>query len=682
MKNKIHTTTCYSQPVTEPVEVIEEFHHTNYSVTSSLSRSHSLIRKLPHWLIFLFISLTGYAQNYEWQWAVSGGSPNGNESSPTGMNYLSEQIYDVKIGNDGNYYYIATMKGLNLTQLDGQPVTVYNQSLGSEPDIFLFSTTCDGQIRWSQAIGGGINDTAYNLVLDSNDNVYVGAYVRNVPIQFDGRAVHFSPTDSLPLPVPNNTDPYGLIPQEGYKTLYLLKYDHNGVFKKKKALQGDTTMIDGMLSQILDLAIDSQDRLHFIVGLKKGTHLDGNVTVPAQYASDPSMGIQGDYQYYLGIYDNNLDYVNSMLLPIDGRLSIPTIRFAYDENLNRYYLAGMRTEAISAPPIPLTYDGDAFEERSFILAFSGTDGGEVWRREIYSQAASSSSVAADNMITSLLVDTDSNVYIAGRLWANEVNNTPEPIKIYDPSDTQVTPYIFTPGIDYKIPSVVKFNSSGVVQWAKTPTAYAANHTTGAYTEVKGLAFRYNEIALGTGTGYFVWDNFVQNPAQFHASDPTLMRFDKQTANTVGMDTIDSPADYSGYITAVAVDNDGNYVTGGAFQAVLFTNNANLNQLVSSGGNDFFVAKLAASVCGTPVSTEEFNTIAINVYPNPTANIVNVETTEPLAGYTIYDALGRVIRESMFGNSNQINLETASNGVYFIKVTTTNGNVGTVKVVKE
>ncbi|MEG0916052.1 MAG: hypothetical protein RSF68_03470 [Myroides sp.] len=67
-------------------------------------------------ILLILFSTPATAQQYNWDWAVSGGSPNDNESSSTGMNYLSEQIYDVKIGSDGNYYFIATMKGLNLTR--------------------------------------------------------------------------------------------------------------------------------------------------------------------------------------------------------------------------------------------------------------------------------------------------------------------------------------------------------------------------------------------------------------------------------------------------------------------------------------------------------------------------------------------------------------------------------------
>lgn len=597
------------------------------------------------------------------------------------MLYNSEQIYDVKTGSDGNYYFIATMKGLNLTQLNGQPVTTYNSSLGGN-DIFIFSTTCDGQVRWSQAIGGqGPLDSAYNLALDSNDNVYVGAYVTGGSTY----SLHFSPdpTDDV-TPFPANMD--------AHKRIYLVKYDSNGVFQGKKALQGTVNQANRE-AQISDIVIKN-DTIHFIASFLNGTHLDSNVIVPSNYQYIPGNGYT--MQFHLAQYDTDLNYVNSMVLPISPDSSFPfsgSTRFAYDENLNIYYLAGMRSIA-NESPIPLTYDGNPFIERSYILAFNGIgsttgiDGEEVWRREIYSQAASSNTSAADNIINSLLIDDNSNVYIAGRLWANKVNNTPEPIKIYDPTDTQVVPYIFTPGIDYKIPTVIKFsynnNNEVSVQWAKTPTAYAANRTTGAYTEVKGLASRGNEIALGTGTAYFIWDNFVQNPAQFHAPSPALIRFDTQTGNTVGMHTIESPADYSGYITAVAVDNDGNYVTGGAFQAVLFTNNANVNQLVSSGGNDFFVAKLAASVCGTPVSTNKFNKLNVNVYPNPTTGIINIETQEKIGGYFIYNEAAQMLqaKTQTTNGVQQLNLEELPSGVYFIGFKAESGKTATVKVIKK
>src|SRR5690606_320700 len=165
-------------------------------------------------------------------------------------------------------------------------------------------------------------------------------------------------------------------------------------------------------------------------------------------------------------------------------------------------------------------------------------------------------------------------------------------------------------------------------------------------------------------------------------DPTLIRFDKQSGNVIDVHDIEGEPLSTKRMTAVAADNDGKYITAGTFNANLFMNNTlGINSLMGTGEPDFFVAKLANSECCSGLSTDNFNSLSYNVYPNPTTGIINVETTEPLSTNRIYDATGRLIRQSMFDASNQINLENASNGVYFIIITTVEGNAGTVKVVK-
>src|SRR5690606_13127956 len=241
------------------------------------------------------------------------------------------------------------------------------------------------------------------------------------------------------------------------------------------------------------------------------------------------------------------------------------------------------------------------------------------------------------------------------------------------TDTSVQAYTFTPVPDTNLPTVVKFNSSGTVQWVKTPTAFAPNYSTNTSIVPKGLTLNGNEVALGSNEAYFIWVSFIQNNPQFYQLDPTILRFNKQTGVTVRMNTIKGDQYTNQSMTAVATDNDGNYITGGSFQTNLFMNNTlGITPLVSTGEADFFVAKLAATPCGSGASTNKFNNLNVNVYPNPTNNIVNIETQENLFNYVVYDINGREIQNGMFGNNNQINLQNANNGVYFIKVTTTQG----------
>src|SRR5690554_1642018 len=678
MQNKLHTILCHPVPI--PIAI---------GTVGIVEASHSLITRLTHFQIFklfhyriLFLilfplwGLGGFAQTYDWDWKLSGGS--GNKSAPNESYYNfeanSEQIYDVKVGTDNNYYFIGTVRGIYGVQLDGQPITTNGNALNGTNDIFLFSTTCDGTVRWKRAIGGGSDDEAYNLVLDSENNVYIGVFVKYGSVSWSQQfPVRFSETDSLPY-APSSAS----VVSDYWKTSFLLKYDHNGALVKRKALQGDVDGLEYLPPYLLDLAIDSEDCLHFIVGLRKGTgYLDGNVSVP---------GTVFAFHFYLAKYDSNLDYISSMKLPVADSTSFGrkySTRFAYDEALNRYYVAGIRSAGgITSPLTPLTYDGKAFVERSYILAIDGTDGSEAWRREIYTDPLGNN--LASNEITSLIVDANSEVYIGGRIWTSWNVNWPASkpdVKIYDPHNPAQTTYIFTPDVYTQIPMVVKFNSSGTVQWAKTPTDFTSNFMSSEGMFSKGFSLRHNEIAFGTKNSYFIWDGFIPNKPKYSRGDPTLLRLDKQTGMTVGMHMIPgTPEDNEG-MTAVAVDNDGNYVTAGYFFNYLFPTSVGAD-LVSSGYSDFFVAKLAASVCGTAVGIEQFTTLKLNVYPNPTNDIVNIETDEQLSNYIIYDVSGRQIQSHLFTGSNQINLQNVSTGVYFIKVITVQGNSGTVRVVKK
>ena len=625
-----------------------------------LKYSNTQISKLLILLLFPLWGLGGYSQTYNWDWAVSGGGPLGD--------HTDEKIHDIKVGTDNNYYFIATVYGKNGVQLDGQSVKTYNQSTsaaGGTNDIFLFSTTCDGTVRWSQAIGGAMHDYAFNLVLDNQNNVYVGANVRNTNVSSDGHPVHFSPTDSLSYP--DLTTPQ--IAQEGFKTSFLIKYDSNGQFIGKKALQGNDVTFSTYYSHLLELAIDSKNNLHFIVGLMKGTHLDNKVTVPNTVT---------DYLYFLAKYDSDLNYVSSMQLPVTiggfpGQGTVGAVKFAYDESLNQYYITGYRH---LGGLLPLSYDGSAVENLSFLFAIDGTDGGLLWHREIYTQPVNNQ--LSFNEITSLKIDTNSDVYISGRVF--QLNNT-QPLKIYDPNDPVNTTFNHTPTVNYNMPILIKFNNSGVVQWTKTPTAFAPNYTSSmGGLRFQGIAIKSNEVAMGSTEAYFVWDSFTQNNGQFQGPSPTVLRFNKQTGTTIGMHWIPEKGEFL-RMTALAVDRDGNYVTGGHFKGTLFSNTPGITPITSAGESDFFVAKLGAYACGTN-STAKFNNIKVNVYPNPTNDIINIETDETLLNYVVYDMNGREIQSGMFGSSNQLNLQNVTNGVYFIKVTTIHNNVATVRVIKK
>ena len=621
---------------------------------------HSLIDKLPQWLIFFFLcsffSNAQQTQPYEWEWAMSGGSSKGGLSD--------EAIHDIKVGSDGNYYFIASIFGTgqhNNAQLDGVTVSTNNTPSGPE-DIFLFSTDCEGQVRWSRAIGGGSQDFAYNLVLDSEDNVYIGGRFNHGVTNATGTfPVCFGSGDCLPSSGSNS------VVSDYHKQIFLVKYDKDGNYQGKKALQGDVDS-SNRAAQVLDLAI-SNDTLHFVVGLQNGTHLDNNVTVPNTVTA---------YQYYLAKYDTDFNHISNMLLPIpDGSgFSMRDVRFVYDESNNTYYIAG---ERIGSPLVPLTYDGQTIVNRSYIIAIDGNDGSKKWIREIYSTSTSNSLTA--NSIRALTVDNNSNVYVGGSFH----QRVSPSIKIYDPADTSVSPYFFTAGVSTTIPMIIQFNSAGDVQWAQA-TAHI-QHIAPGPRYGKGIAINNIEVALGAQAGADTWGNIQINlPVNNYQPDPTLIRFDKQSGTVLEVHGIEGDAASTKRMTAVATDHDGNYIAGGSFDVDIFKNNNLIGPLYTTGEADFFVAKLANSECGSGLSTDDFNALSFNVYPNPTTDIVTIETDEKLAAtYKVFNqsaqqfyGKGQKINDGMY----QINLEGMASGLYFILIKTETGRTATLKVVKE
>lgn len=235
--------------------------------------------------------------------------------------------------------------------------------------------------------------------------------------------------------------------------------------------------------------------------------------------------------------------------------------------------------------------------------------------------------------------------------------------------------------------IIKFNSSGTVQWVQATAAHDSFISASAPRKGKGIALNGNEVAFGVQGGADTWGtiNIARPLGASFQPDPVLVRFNKQTGAVINVHDIQGEAVSSKQMTAVATDNDGNYITAGTFNANLFMNNTlGITPLVSTGQADFFVAKLGATPCGTPVSTNKFNKLHINVYPNPTTDIVNIETQEKLTTYMVFNENAQQVKvQTQVNKTNyQMNFENLPSGIYFVLIKTETGNSTTVKVVKK
>jgi len=84
-----------------------------------------------------------------------------------------------------------------------------------------------------------------------------------------------------------------------------------------------------------------------------------------------------------------------------------------------------------------------------------------------------------------------------------------------------------------------------------------------------------------------------------------------------------------------------------------------------------------------LSTEEFSTTEVNVFPNPVTSILKIDNfTEKALKITINDISGKIINTLVSQKERiEIDLENESTGVYFVNIASKTKS-STFKIIKE
>ncbi|WP_250432844.1 T9SS type A sorting domain-containing protein [Hanstruepera flava] len=107
-----------------------------------------------------------------------------------------------------------------------------------------------------------------------------------------------------------------------------------------------------------------------------------------------------------------------------------------------------------------------------------------------------------------------------------------------------------------------------------------------------------------------------------------------------------------------------------------------------GGIDFYSASSSTTAFYddivfdvTSLSVDEFSKEEVSVYPNPVLDRLNIESTSPVTSISIYNILGKKVKEIQSDNPiKEIDMTSLSNGIYLIKVSAEN-KTQTIKVIK-
>lgn len=214
--------------------------------------------------------------------------------------------------------------------------------------------------------------------------------------------------------------------------------------------------------------------------------------------------------------------------------------------------------------------------------------------------------------------------------------------------------------------VVKFNSTGVMQWQKT---YGGSNLEWAYS-----------VELASGGGYIVAG--LTGSTNGDVSGMHGYR-DFWIIGIDGAGSIQWKKAYGGSdcddAFAVLRTSDEGYVVAGA------TCSYNGDVSGNHGSSDFWVVKLSplGSVglgdAPTPTRGE-----GLEVYPNPATNTVRLKAASEDVSITvnIVDLLGRTVLYEDITNGGEVDVSSLSSGVYFVTANTTSGQIFSSKLCKQ
>jgi uncharacterized delta-60 repeat protein len=169
----------------------------------------------------------------------------------------------------------------------------------------------------------------------------------------------------------------------------------------------------------------------------------------------------------------------------------------------------------------------------------------------------------------------------------------------------------------------------------------------------------NTFNIGTGPNGFINSISVQNDSKIIVTGDFTI-FNNTSANRIvrlnSDGTIDATFNYgegfNNIIYSTSIQNDGKIIIGGKFTSY---NGSSRNRIARINGDK----NLGAS---------NVDKNSMNIYPNPVNNLLQIQIPNDIVitSYKISDILGKVIIEQKT-NSNLINTETLSKGLYIIEV---------------
>ena len=327
--------------------------------------------------IFIFLLFTGFGSLFaqSFQWIKRGGS---NEN--LGGDY--ESVYSMASDSERNYYVLSYV-GMSDLDVADNPKSNYDSPTAPQ-DVVLASFSCDGTYRWSKVIGGIGDENINSVVVDSQDNVYVGGSMSSC---------HPYPgTPSQPYPSRIDSDYFFNNSSSSCSLIFFAKFNKNGVLQYVKRPQLPTNL---SLSSTYSVSFEMQnDLIYWYVWLPAGTYADGGLT--NTNTTDPSTPYVLKY---------NLDGTFVSATQLGNAQNYANYVKYYRNPYNGYYYA---TVVKVDPSSYFIINGQPIVNSAALVCYDN-NGTFLWKREnTYNDPGTIN-------FYDLASDSQNNIYIAGSL---------------------------------------------------------------------------------------------------------------------------------------------------------------------------------------------------------------------------------------------------------------------------
>ena len=437
----------------------------------------------------------------------------------------------VAVDSNGNIYAVGYYRADSTWNL-GNSITLPSTGTNAIKHGFIIKYNASGTVQWAdsmpavQPATGSPYSQAYAVTVDSGGNVFVcGDYYSSQNITLDNNVILYGPGNAAGA---------------GGKVGFLIKYNSGGT------PQWSRNAIDG--GSPLGVTTDSNGYIYVV-----GYHISNGYQI--------SIG-SGNYLPSTG---SSQDAFVVKYLPSGGTIwgkSVPTTIFSEAigvqvDSSGNVFVAGTYRSNSSVALGNFQTMGSSFNNAAFLIKYNSY-GDCTWNVPV------SSGGTSDHVyVKSAVADSTGNVYMTGNYSSSSSlalgNNVTLP----------------TAGTSGLRTFVIKYNTSGLAQWAKMISSSSTNYNNGAAIDSSG-----NVYLTGYYDTYINLGNSITLPTTGHM-DAYVIIYDTsgiaQGSINVGGTSSLTPSINS---YGIAVDLDGNIIVGGVMGNLIYNSALDIGNSVS------------------------------------------------------------------------------------------------------